>query len=186
MVPSGRPRRKQGIAQASNPKLSAVLVLFYPFVDEPHLVLMQRNAYPGVHSAQVSFPGGKAETYDASLQATALREANEEVGVEPDLVRVSGQLTQVYIPPSGFLVEPYVGTTPSRPNFVPNPNEVQHIIEVPVRQLLDEASIQQRSIALSDGMKIQVPAFILQDFVVWGATAMMLSETKEILQRIVQ
>lgn len=184
MSPMGRPRRQSALADISNPKLSAVLVLFYPFGDEPHTVLMLRNAYPGVHSAQVSFPGGKHEDIDNSLQETALREANEEVGVQPNNITVAGQLTQVYIPPSGFLVEPYVGIASQRPSFVPNPDEVQQIIEVPVRELLNEANRTTREIPLSNGVRINAPCYLLQNHVVWGATAMMLSEARAILARM--
>ncbi len=184
MSPMGRPRRASAMANINNPKLSAVLVLFYPFANEVHTVLMLRNAYPGVHSAQVSFPGGKLEETDASLRETALREANEEVGVDPNQVHIAGRLTEVYIPPSGFLVEPYIGIAPVRPNFVLNPAEVQQIIEVPVRELMDERNRTHQNIPLSNGTQLKAPCFMLQGHTVWGATAMMLSEAHAILQRL--
>lgn len=171
------------MAVDSNPKLSAVLVLFYPFDNHPHVVLMQRNSYKGVHSAQVSFPGGKLEPNDQNLQHTALREAHEELNIVPDEVDVLGQLTEVYIPPSGFLVEPYMGLANTRPNLQPNPHEVQQIIEVPVADLMNTQNRMVKPIKLSNGFTIEAPCYQLSGHIVWGATAMMLGETCAILER---
>ena len=183
MSPMGRPKRAAAMARIPNPKLSAVLVLFYPFEGHTHMVLMLRNAYPGVHSGQVSFPGGKKEEIDASLMMTALREAEEEVGVVPNSVEVLGQLTEVYIPPSGFLVEPYVALASDRPNFQPDPSEVQQLIEVPMHEFLHPENFTSRTIPWRNGMSITVPCYVLQGHIVWGATAMMLSEMQAIIER---
>ena len=101
LVPPGRARPDLAeIKHTRNPRLAGVLALFYPIDQIPHVVLMKRNTYPGVHSGQISFPGGQHEEFDHDMVATALREAEEEVGVERESVEVLGSLTEVYIPPS--------------------------------------------------------------------------------------
>ncbi|MBK8949907.1 MAG: CoA pyrophosphatase [Flavobacteriales bacterium] len=108
---SGYSRADLDSAQRADtaPRESAVLALLYPAMGEPHLLLMRRPEYAGVHSGQVSFPGGRREPQDADLQATALREFHEEIGATPKDLRVLGALSQVYIPPSRSLVTPLRG-----------------------------------------------------------------------------
>lgn len=169
-----------------NPRKAAVLVLFYP--DENHntkLVLTLRKTYRGVHSNQVGLPGGKVEGFDKSLQATALREAEEEVGVIPKDVTIYKALSQVYIPPSNFKVFPFIGTINYTPDFIPQDEEVAKIIEVFLDDFLDENKLIITEMTTSYALKIAVPAFQLNGFTVWGATAMMLSEVKELLKQII-
>lgn len=92
-----------------NPRIAAVMMLFYPKNNETHLVLIVRNAYNGVHSSQIAFPGGKYETTDADYEETALRETHEEVGVPPEKIEIVKHFTPMYIPPSNFLVHPFLG-----------------------------------------------------------------------------
>ena len=160
----------------------AVMVLFYPHEKEWKLVLILRPTYPGVHSAQVSFPGGKLEPEDSSPEAGALRETNEEVGVEPKHVQILGRLSKVIIPPSQFIVTPVVGFLDYRPNFVPDPREVASIIEYPLVHLLDKAAIGRTKIEVaSRNLKMDVGYFDAQGQTVWGATAMMLAELRALL-----
>lgn len=183
MAPSKRPTAAQAKVSA-NPKLSAVMVLFYPVDYKPHFCLMQRPTYEGTHSGQVSFPGGKMEPEDDSLKTTALRETFEEVGVEQDKIQVMGELTQVYIPPSNFLVSPFVGFLDERPTFVPDDYEVAEVLEVPVTTLLDDSIIKRGKIPVgSMGIKVNAPYFEIHQKIVWGATAVMLSELREMLRR---
>lgn len=166
-----------------NPRKAAVLVLFYPDTKaNASFVLIQRKKYPGVHSNQIAFPGGKIENEDGNLKETALREAEEEVGVMPEKVELVRSLTEVYIPPSNFLVMPYLGYTHVKPDFRPQPEEVEKIIEVSVEEFLDEANVFTQRLNTSYAKSIDVPAFRLQGFTVWGATAMMLNEAKELLK----
>jgi 8-oxo-dGTP pyrophosphatase MutT (NUDIX family) len=181
MVPPGRGRTKLNGIQGFNPRRAAVLCLVYPKDDAPHIVLMRRNSYPGVHSDQISFPGGKAEAFDNSLQDTAVRESHEELGIVPESVNLLGELTQVYIPPSNFLVNPFVGFTESQPQFIPDSKEVNEVVEVPFEAILDDKNLQNVSLDLR-GTPVDVPAFMLNGHVVWGATAMMLSELAHIVR----
>ena len=180
MVPEGRERTRLQNIEYRNPKTAAVLILFYPVKGVPHIVLMKRNSYPGVHSDQISFPGGKVENHDEHLAATALRESHEELGILPEKVALLGELTQVYIPPSNFLVNPFVGFSNSQPNFVPHSLEVTEVIEVPYSVVIDPINFKNVKINIRDS-EVEVPAYILNNHIVWGATAMMLSELSHVI-----
>ena len=165
-----------------NPREAAVLALFYPNIkNEMCFLLTERATYKGTHSAQISFPGGKIEPGDLHLKHTALRETFEEVGVLPSTVNILKKLTQTYIPPSNFLVTPFLGFTEKRPNFILN-NEVANVIEVLLADLLDENTLTQINITTSYMKNENVPCFKINGYIVWGATAMMLSEIKELLK----
>ena len=167
---------------ANNPKRAGVLALFYPNEQqETTFLLTQRASYQGTHSAQISFPGGKLDLNDANLQETALRETHEEVGIHPKNIEIIRELTDVYIPPSNFLATPFLGYTTKKPTFKLN-HEVAQTIEVLVSDLLDEKNITSAILDTSYMKKVEVPCFKIQDFIIWGATAMMLSEIKELLR----
>ena len=173
----------------ANPSLdarkAAVLILCYPHQDNTHFVLIQRNNYPGVHASQMAFPGGKVESEDITFLDTALREAWEEVGIHPQNVQFIREYTTVFIPPSNFLVYPFLSYTSQRPDFVLQEDEVSEIIEVPLSQLLDDSNLFETTLSTSYAKNSQVPAFHLEGKIVWGATAMMLSELKESLKKLV-
>jgi 8-oxo-dGTP pyrophosphatase MutT (NUDIX family) len=164
---------------------AAVLALFYPNLqNETHLILILRKTYKGVHSAQVGFPGGKLEESDADLKITALRETHEEVGVPMDVVDVLKPMTPMYIPPSNFTVHPFFGVTLQTPNFIKQDEEVEDLIEVALSHFLDESTVFQTTVPTSYQLNVEVPAFKLNGHVVWGATAMMLNEVKDLLKKV--
>lgn len=165
-----------------NPRQSAVMMLFYPKNGQTHLVLTKRNAYPGVHSSQISFPGGKAEPEDADLAVTALRETFEEIGVSPDDIDVVMPFSEIYIPPSNFLVQPFLGLAKKELVFKPDPKEVTAIIQLPLDTFLDDSIITSSPMQTSYAQNIMVPAFVFEGHVVWGATAMIMSELKETIK----
>ena len=154
---------------------SGVLVLLYPYRDELRLPLILRPTYDGAHSGQVGFPGGGCEEGDANLTATALREAQEELGIAQGDVQVLGELTQLYIRPSNYQVSPTVGRLAYRPKFQPHAHEVAQLLEVPLKSLLDPAHVRREWWQLQDRSAL-VPFFAIQGQVIWGATAMILSE----------
>lgn len=186
MVPPFRQEllKKQGNA-IKQAKHAGVLALFYPNKNnQTTFILILRNTYKGVHSAQVAFPGGKLETQDASLQDTALRETFEEVGVPIDTVQIVQKISQVYIPPSNFYVQPFIGITPNTPKFIKQDKEVEALIEVDLEHFLDHKSLISKKVKTSYSVEVEVPAFKLNNYVVWGATAMMLSEIKDLLKQL--
>lgn len=160
----------------------AVLMLLYPHQGALHTGLILRPNYEGVHSGQVAFPGGRRESSDFDLRQTALREAQEEVGIRPEAVDIIGGLSEIYIPPSNFMVSPYIGFSAYRPDFIADPREVAAIIETPVDAFLRHDAITWRSVALSNGARLKVQCFALGDHVVWGATAMMLAEFRALMK----
>ncbi|HLW32644.1 MAG TPA: CoA pyrophosphatase [Aequorivita sp.] len=164
---------------------AGVMALFYPSISyEANLILILRRTYKGVHSAQVGFPGGKIEAIDNSLEAAALRETEEEVGIPRENITVLKKLTEIYIPPSNFFVQPFLGITNKKPHFVPEEREVEALIEVKLEDLMNDASITTEILTTSYATDLKVPAFELNGHIVWGATAMMLSEVREMLQRV--
>jgi len=168
-----------------NPKQAAVMALFYPDdLGITHFILMLRKTYKGVHSNQVGFPGGKTEDKDIDLKHTALRETEEEIGITQESVKVVRPMTNIYIPPSNFWVQSYIGYIDYVPNFVPQDSEVELLIEVPLSEFMHPDAIIEKTLSTSYATDISVPAYGLQGHVVWGATAMMLSEIKALLYQI--
>jgi 8-oxo-dGTP pyrophosphatase MutT (NUDIX family) len=167
-----------------NPKIAAVMMLFYPKNGRTHLVLIVRNSYEGVHSAQIAFPGGKYESVDQTFEQTALRETQEEIGISPESIEIIMPFTNLYIQPSNFLVHPYLGICREEIIFYPDVNEVAEIIELPLSDFLDENLVISTKISTSYAENMVIPAFKINEHIVWGATAMMLSELKEVLKKV--
>lgn len=167
-----------------NPRKAAVLMLFYPKNSETHLVLIVRNAYEGVHSSQIGFPGGKVETFDENMQATALRETYEEIGIAPEKIAVVKAFSELYIPPSNFAVLPFLGFSKEELVFKTDPREVFGIIELPLVDFLDEKNFTTHKLETSYMKEIELPVFKFGDKIVWGATGMMLNELKEVIKKV--
>jgi 8-oxo-dGTP pyrophosphatase MutT (NUDIX family) len=178
--------RRQQLEEGHIPadaRIGCTLLLLYPDKQlETRFVLMCRNEYAGAHSGQVSFPGGKPAPGEPPAQA-ARRETFEETGVSPDSLVMLGELSPLYIPPSNFLVYPFVAYAEETPAFSPDPREVRQLLHVPVAGLLNEAVKADTVIMQQAGKELKAPAYYLEGFPVWGATAMMLSEFEEIWRR---
>jgi 8-oxo-dGTP pyrophosphatase MutT (NUDIX family) len=186
LLMAGRRRLKypfrNGVPESAKP--SGVLLLLYFRDARISFVLMRRPDYSGVHSGQISLPGGKREPGDRDLCQTALREAKEEVGIDPAQVNVLGTLTPLYIPPSNYIVTPVLGWSSEAPQFNRDPREVEEIIEVGLEDFLDDRSIQSKKIRLFPGVAPSFPCYLINDSVIWGATAMILSEFRAILKEL--
>ncbi|MFN7115689.1 MAG: NUDIX hydrolase [Saprospiraceae bacterium] len=164
---------------------AAVLALFYPKANDWHLVFIERDSSNpnDRHGGQISFPGGKYEEGDGTLANTALREAEEEVGVDPAKIELLGALTDLYIPVSNFQANPFVGFTAETPNFIPQVREVRSILEVPFSLLQQPEIVQTIDLQLAQNLILKrVPYFNLFGKVVWGATAMMLNELLALME----
>ncbi|GEC79558.1 NUDIX hydrolase [Flavobacterium aquatile] len=168
----------------SSVRKAAVMMLFYPKNDITHLLLIIRNSYPGVHSSQIAFPGGKVEDIDFDLKQTALRETHEEIGIHPNDIHVIRDFSSIYIPPSNFLVFPFLGISQSELTFTLQQEEVAGIIELPLSTLLDDSIISSKNLETSYSKLIDVPIFQIEEHSVWGATAMMLNELKDVLKMV--
>jgi len=164
-----------------NPRDAAVLILLYlNQKNEISILLTKRANYNGTHAAQISFPGGKKENSDKNLQQTALREAQEETGIIPSKLQFIKQLSKTYIPPSNFMVHPFVFATYKTPDFKIN-YEVERIIEFPITELLDNKNVQSEILSTSYMKHVNVPCFKFKNEIIWGATAMILSELKDLI-----
>lgn len=171
--------------EQKKPKQAAVMAVFYPGErEETRFVLILRKSYKGVHSNQVGFPGGRVEEEDHDLMHTALRETEEEVGIPRQEVTVLRELTRLYIPPSNFWVQPYLGLMKRTPLLIPQEEEVEAVLEIDIDEFLSESCLTRQTLSTSYATNIEVPAFVLNGHVVWGATAMMLSEMKDILKKM--
>lgn len=171
-------------ARAGQPRLGSVLLLLYCYQDELCLLLTRRRDDLNHHAGQVSFPGGRQEEGETFLQ-TALREAEEEVGIRPSTLTILGQLTPIYIIPSDFYVYPFVAwcADKQRPAFYPSLTEVAELLEVPLAHLLDPTNRHEEPWNFR-GFEMSVPFYLVNGHKVWGATAMMLSELLERLRAI--
>lgn len=174
----------QNTETINNAKAAAVLLLVYPAKHQSYFALIKRPTYQGAHSNQIALPGGKVEVQDKSLLETAIREASEEVNIKPDSVLKTTPLTPIYIPPSNFLVTPFLGISLSKPLFVKEEREVDEILEVNLHELLQHNKLPQTSIQTSSNTAINSPYLKLQNQVVWGATAMILNEFKHLLKSV--
>lgn len=184
MAPRPRAFRRPP-THAGKARLGSVLLLLFPSRDDVgglSLVLTKRTDMVAEHKGQVSLPGGASEPGER-LEETALREAYEELYVQPSAVNVVGHLTPLYILPSDFEVRPVVGHTPARPHFKANPQEVAEVLEMPLSTLLDESIKVVERWAIR-GIEMDVPFYRFNGHAIWGATAMMLSEFEQRLKQV--
>jgi len=179
MSPSARRMTGKG----GLPEKGSVMILLYSFQKKIHTLFIKRATYDGVHSGQISFPGGMHESGDGSPFDTALRETEEEIGIPRERMQVIGKLTQLHIPVSNVDVTPVVGVIEDKPVCVPDPNEVELVIHAKLEDLLRPANISSETIRVGD-LDIEAPFYGLQEHHIWGATAMMLSEFLEVVKRI--
>lgn len=176
---------KKGIVPAKATR-SAVLALLFPEGTTVKMALILRNEYNGAHSGQVSLPGGKEEAQDPDLQFTALRETFEEIGVPASEIEVIGALSRFYVPPSNFVIQPFVGITAKRPDFRCDPVEVQRLIIADLHKDLAFEKLIKKRQKVHKLISITAPGWLVDGSFVWGATAMIISELIAINAKIDQ
>jgi 8-oxo-dGTP pyrophosphatase MutT (NUDIX family) len=176
MAPTFRPDL---LSDPSSTK-AAVLLLLYNINGSICIIFTKRQEYKGIHSGQISFPGGKYEASDKSIFHTALRETEEEIGVNANTIQLLGRLSSLYIPVSRTDVTPIIGYTSERPDFLIDPYEVEYLIEANLEQLLDPSIKEIKP--YKNSLSNDIPYFNINGNHVWGATAMILNEFLEILK----
>jgi len=164
---------------------SAVLILLFPFEESLHTVVILRNEYDGIHSGQISLPGGKREESDIDFNNTALREAKEEIGIIPEDMEIIGQLSRFYVRPSNYIVYPFIAYQANRPEFRPDATEVQRVIEIDIFKDINYDKIVYKTLTFKNNIQIDAPGFIVENEFMWGATAMIFSELLQVLHSVV-
>jgi len=181
MLPPGR-RLTTLDSEKPSIKLSSVLVLLFPENGHLYICLTRRPSTMKHHPGQISFPGGKVEKEDISAEITALREAKEEVGIDPSSVEILGKLSDLYVEVSQFSIQPYLAWSDQRPDFKTNLEEVEELILLPVDEYIRNEIIDETEVETISG-RLKIKFYPFDNNVIWGATAMILSELIEILKR---
>lgn len=166
------------------PRPCGVLVMLYQKAAEWHTALIVRPQKSRIHPGQLAFPGGKKEEQDADLQATAIREAREEVGVAVTDQQILGKLSTVYIPPSNTLVTPYVAYLTTPPTFKIQPTEVDVVLEPALKDLAHPDNVREKKVVMATGDTFPLPAFQIGDYLVWGGTARMIGELNKLANQL--
>jgi 8-oxo-dGTP pyrophosphatase MutT (NUDIX family) len=184
MLPKGRQLSSISRKEAVDPKQASVAVhLFITKLEEPYLILIKRSVYDGAHSGQIAFPGGKLDEKDKNLIQTALRESHEEIGLSTDESQLIGALSPVYIPISNFNVQPFLFLHFNSLALLAEDREVAEILTVPLSEIIEDKNIHKKEITLMDtNESIEVTGFLLHENWVWGASALILNEVKEVLK----
>ena len=173
--------RRARLQPRPDARRAAVLMLLYPYRDLIYLPLIVRPTYAGVHSGQIALPGGKVEPQDASLVATALRETEEEIGVRVPEAQVLGALSELYIPPSNTRVTPVVALASERPEYTPDQREVVQVLDFSLAAFVDPDHQTSTLVKVTGNVTMEAPSFVIEERIIWGATAMMMSELLMVL-----
>lgn len=181
MTPHPRPGNRLYFEVEDSSIKAGVLLLFYPYQDKLYLVFTRRTENVDFHKGQISLPGGRQEP-EESLEQTALREAQEELKIDPDSVRILGRLTPLFIPPSNYCIYPIASFSEKRPDFQPAAQEVAEVLEIPVEHLLEPENTHMETWMIR-GAEVKVPFYLFRGHKIWGATAMVLAELVELLKR---
>ena len=175
------PYKKDLVVKPAAPRLSAVMVLVYEKNEQSEILLLKRSDYQGFHGAQVSFPGGKKDESDHDLLFTACRELEEETGISSQKIEVIRELSPMFIPPSNFMVHPFLAISNHLPEIILNKRESQYYFGIQLNDLLSDEFLSLTEITTSYGKMTDVPYFNLNNEIIWGATAAILNELKWVL-----
>jgi 8-oxo-dGTP pyrophosphatase MutT (NUDIX family) len=182
MASSDRMIRNFPRVPSEDARAASVLILLYPYKGSLFTVFMQRPDYNGVHSGQISFPGGKQEPSDEDAIQTAIREAKEEIGINPEEIRILGTLTPLFIPVSNTLVTPVIAWIDEKPFFSCQEEEVVFIFGADIRKFYEPSIVKMKPFKIGSEM-LDVKYYDYEGNMIWGATAMMLHELLVILKR---
>lgn len=184
LTPGKRPMMRMEVENIDEYRASAVAIVCFPKDNQVHVLLTQRPDYDGTHGGQISFPGGKKEQIDTNLEQTARRETFEEIGWTLTTEECMGEMTEIFIPLSRFSVQSYLYYTEQPQTYQLDPREVAEVIEFPLELLIDNSIIKSTNIRYATGLKLKnVPYFDINGKIVWGATAIVLSELKMMIQK---
>jgi len=178
MVPPGR---RIVADESDQARQSSVLLLLFPYKGRVYTCLTKRSSDMKNHPGQISLPGGRMEEGELP-EMTALREAREEVGIKTDDVSILGRLSELYVQISRYKIYPFVGWVDYKPDFILNTDEAEKVILFPVQDFVERYETRQIPIQTSTGV-LNVPCFTYEDEVIWGATAMILSEFFDVLKQ---
>ena len=181
-APKGRLNTAEYLSMNPSYKSGCVIMLVFPEVNHTRMLLMERADGDDIHSGQISFPGGKREMDDRSMEETALRETYEEVGIDPAELKIIGKLSDLYIPVSNYLVHPFIALAERLPATKLNPREAKRILIPPLDIFMLDQMPQDRFKSKVGGW-INAPYFPFESYKIWGATAMMISELVEIIKK---
>jgi 8-oxo-dGTP pyrophosphatase MutT (NUDIX family) len=166
-----------------NARKSAVLILFFHDDDILKMIVIRRSVYVGIHSGQIAFPGGRYEEEDKDVRTTALREIEEEIGIPEDKIEILGQLSDIYVPPSNFMISVFVGYLAERPEYKIQEREVDEVIEIPFDDFLKPDLIKEKDFYVGSLRAAKkAPYFDVTNAEIWGASAMVVSELLDLLK----
>ncbi|MFL9833590.1 NUDIX hydrolase [Chryseobacterium terrae] len=182
--PPSRPVFTYDQVLEKNPKFAAVNIVLYLKDNEWHFPLIVRSTNErDRHSGQISLPGGKREEMDKDFAQTAIRETSEEIGIEKHYVRIIRELSPIYIPPSNFYVYPFISYTKKNPEFILQQSEAVEVIEFPITSFLNLPDSPE-IMALPGAGGHEVPVINFNGYIIWGATAMILSEFSQLIKKM--
>lgn len=164
-------------------KKSAVMILLYEHDNDTKIVFIRRSFYVGIHAGQIAFPGGRYEESDGNIRTTALREVEEEIGIKANDIEILGRLTDIYVPPSNFLISIFVGYLTQKPVFNIDKREVHEVIELTLNDFFAENVIHEKEFVVpSTQHSVNARYYKVGNIDLWGASAMVMTELIDILR----
>ena len=174
---------KNNLKLSQDARKSAVMILFFLDDNVLKMIVIRRSVYVGIHSGQIAFPGGRYEEEDGDVRVTALREIEEEIGIPEDKIEIIGRLSDIYVPPSNFLISVFVGYLAEKPIYMIDEREVDEVIEIPFIDFFKPDVIKQKDFYVNSIKAVSnAPYFDVTNAEIWGASAMVISELLDILK----